>query len=40
MMKYIKQCRVCNTVAINNSCPKCKHGLTLIFKRIDKCQVN
>lgn len=34
-MKYYKQCRVCSSIAIDNSCPKCNHGLTLIYKRIN-----
>ena len=29
-MKYTKICRVCNTKAINSSCPKCGHGCNVI----------
>lgn len=30
MAKYNKVCRVCNTSAVNNSCPKCGHGCNII----------
>lgn len=36
---YKKICRACSSEAIDNTCPKCEHGLTLIYVEDDTMDI-